>query len=220
MKPITRAIVTLLACGLLAAPAMAAPITVYNTGVGSSGVPLADNAVDPHYTLSGTGAAAGQGPDAIVATGSGGFPIGPWLGDDTISAWITPAANTEGPGATDGTAIYQFLTNFATPGSGTVTIAGLQATDNGMVDLRVDGVPGTFTPTSFSSFAGFSVTAEVTGTQHTLSFYVQNGKDEGNPNGPIGLRVEIASATYTPEPGTCVLLVLGGLAALRHRRGA
>lgn len=220
MRPITRAVVALLACGLLAAPAMATPITVFNTGVDNSGVPLADNAIDPHYTLSGTGAAAGQGPNAIVTTGAGGFPIGPWLGDDAISAWITPANNTEGPGATDGTAIYKFLTSFTTPGSGQVTITGLQATDNGLVDVQVDGVSGVFTPTSFSSFASFSVTADVTGTQHTLSFFVQNGQNEGNPNGPIGLRVEVSSATYTPEPATCMLLALGGLAALRRRRGA
>jgi hypothetical protein len=201
-------------------PALATPITVYNTGVDSAGVPLLDNAIDPHYTLSGVGAAAGQGPDAIVATGSAGFPIGPWIADDTISAWITPAANTEGPGATDGTAIYQYLTAFTTPASGTVTITGLQATDNGLVDVRIDGVSGVFTPASYDAFKSFSVTADVTGTEHTLSFYVQNGQNEGNPNGPTGVRVEIASASYIPEPGTCLLLAVGGLAALRRRRGA
>ncbi|MBN1816477.1 MAG: PEP-CTERM sorting domain-containing protein [Sedimentisphaerales bacterium] len=192
---------------------------LYNTGVDDSGIPLADNAIDPHWTLSGTGAAEGQGPDAIVTREAGGFPIGPWLLDaaDPASAWITPAADTNGPGATDGTAIYEFSTGFTTSIGGTLTITGTQSADNGVVGVALDGMAGTFTQVGFNTFADFSVTAEITGTDHVLSFQVVNGAGEANPDGPIGLRVHINTVDFTPipEPMTLSLLALGGVIILR-----
>ena len=199
-----------------------ADLGLYNTGVDAAGTPLADNAVDPHWVLSGTGAAEGSGPDAIVAREAGGFPIGPWLLDaaDPVSAWITPSADTSGPGATDGTAIYNFSTSFTTPIGGTLVITGVQSADNGVVGVNIDGIEGTFTPVGFNAFADFSVTADVTGTDHVLSFLVHNGTGEATPDGPIGLRVRIDSVDFTPipEPMTLSLLSLGGLVLLRKRR--
>ena len=200
-------------------------LDIANTGVDAGGVPLADNAVDPHWTVSGTGVAEGQGPDAIVAAASGGFPVGPWLMDDadTASAWITPAEDTSGPGATDGTAIYEFSTPFTTSVGGTVSIAGLQSADNGVVDVQVDGVSGTVDTVGFNVFADFSVIADVTGTDHTLSFFVHNGTGEATPDGPVGVRVNITEAGFTPipEPSTLLLAVVGllglGLAGWRRR---
>ena len=211
--------VACLAIAVLAATtAQAATIEIFNTGVDGSGAPLADNAIDSHWTLSGVGAAAGQGPDAIVATLAGGFPIGPWLDDNATSAWITPSEDTNGPGATDGTAIYTFSTTFTTPGSGQVTFAGVQSADNGVVGFDVDGIAGNFSPVGFNAWAGFDIVANVTGTSHTLSFQVHNGTGEDNPDGPIGLRVEFESADYVPEPASLALLAISGLALLRRRR--
>lgn len=199
-----------------------ADIGLYNTGVDASGVPLADDAVDPHWTLSGTGVAEGSGPDAIVAREAGGFPIGPWLLDDADpgSAWITPGTDTNGPGATDGTAIYEFSISFSTPTDGALTIMGFQSADNTVVGVNVDGIDGTFAPVGFNIAGDFAVTADVTGTEHILTFLVVNGAGEANPDGPIGLRVHVASVDFTaiPEPMTLSLLGLGGLVLLRKRR--
>ncbi|MBN1852382.1 MAG: PEP-CTERM sorting domain-containing protein [Pirellulales bacterium] len=215
---------TIIACFTLAFLAatisQASPIVIYNTGVDDSGVPLADNAIDPHWTLSGVGAAAGQGPNAIVATQAGGWPVdvGVWMVDNGTSTWLVPSENTYGPGATDGTAIYTFSTEFTTPGDGQVTFVGVQSADNGVVAFDVDGVPGTFTPVGFNAFADFSITASVTGTSHTLNFAVHNGTGEVNPDGPIGFRAEFTTAEFIPEPASLALLAIGGLALLFRRR--
>ena len=214
----SRVIACLAIAVLVATTAQATPITVYNTGVDGGGAALADNAVDSHWTLSGTGAADTQGPDAIVATSAGGFPIGPWMGDSATSAWITPAEDTNGPGATDGTANYLYTTTFTTPGDGQVAFSGQQSADNGVVAFDVDGIAGTYTPVGFNAWASFDILVDVTGTDHTLTFTVHNGTGEANPDGPAGFRAEFNRADYVPEPGALALLAIGGLALLRRRR--
>src|SRR5664279_94616 len=67
----------------------AAPLNLFNTGVDNSGTPLADNTVgDPHYTL--VSVPGGSTTDILVRTSSTGFPIPPYILDDSISAWIGP----------------------------------------------------------------------------------------------------------------------------------
>ena len=95
---------------LLVAPgvAWAGPATDYglfNTGVNDLQGVLADNDVDPHYTLIEPSHVLG---DPIVATSAGGFPIGPWLDDNHLSAWITPSADTNGDGDVDGEPSYVY----------------------------------------------------------------------------------------------------------------
>ena len=102
--------------------------------------------------------------------------------------------------------IYQFTTAFTTPIGGTLTISGLQSADNGVLDVQVDGNPGTFTPVGFSAFADFSVTADITGTDHTLDFFVHNGTGGATPDGPMGFRAQITGIDFVPipEPSTRV----------------
>ena len=76
----------------LAGPAV--PITgLFNTGVDAFGVPLTDNTPDIHYTFA---VPPPTGTVPLVTTAAGGFPIGPWLGDNTTSAWLTPSFDTTG----------------------------------------------------------------------------------------------------------------------------
>ena len=72
---------------------------LFNTGVDAAQKALSDDAVDPHYELIDPSHFLG---DAIVATSAGGFPIGPWLEDSHLSAWIAPSTTTNGPGDFDG----------------------------------------------------------------------------------------------------------------------
>src|SRR5947209_5928764 len=89
---------TLLVAGVLVAAgsAHAAPISLFNTGVDPSGTPAPNGAPEIHYFLV-------SGSVAIIplrtANASNGFPIGPWLGDDSLSAWIGPccAGDLSGP---------------------------------------------------------------------------------------------------------------------------
>src|SRR4051812_3680674 len=86
------------------APAALIPISnignLFNTGVDATHAPLPDDALDPHYSY--TQFAGGPPPLSAaptVATSTTGFPVapaGPWLGDNAVSAWVTPAPDTTG----------------------------------------------------------------------------------------------------------------------------
>jgi len=196
---------------------------LFNTGVNNNGVSVTDNSIDSHWTLTGQGSASSvTGPNAIVATSAGGFPIGPWLADSTLSAWITPANDTNGPSFINGSATYLYTTQFSTGEVGNVSLTGQSASDNGIVGFTVDGIAGSFISSGFGTFANFSFDGLLGAGLHTLAFTVQNGVGSPNNNpGPTGLRVQFTSAIFTPipEPASAGLLILaiGGL-ALRSRR--
>jgi hypothetical protein len=88
----------------------AATITgLYNTGVGSSGTPLS----------------------------AGGFPIGPYLGDDAVSAWIGPNNDSQidGPGGQ-----YEYQTTFTVAGLlSTASIFGQWSSDNAGIEILLNG---------------------------------------------------------------------------------
>lgn len=92
----------------------AAPIPLtdlFNTGVDNNHVALPNGVPDPHYIF---GAPPPTGVVPITATSAGGFPIGPWIGDSPISAWITPALDRTGDAGD-----YVYRTTFTLePGGG------------------------------------------------------------------------------------------------------
>ena len=79
----------------------AAPITLFNTGLGGLGT------VDPNYELIASDDPANPGPDAIVADPS----AVQWIANDVTSKWISPSPIQDccpaGSGNPDGTYIYQ-----------------------------------------------------------------------------------------------------------------
>jgi len=187
-----------------------------NTGVTSQeGNPLADNDPELHYVLSG----AVTGP-AIVATSAGGFPIGPWVGDSLASAWITPAADTQGPEADYFYDLTFDLTGFDLS---TVSIFGRWAVDNVGNDILLNGVStGNFNNNGFAAWTDFSIGTDdgdvfLPGL-NTLRFATFNGPGAG----PTGVRIEFLSATAVPIPEPCSTgLALAGLGVLlgwRRRR--
>ena len=129
----------LLAVGLVASTSAAAVPAVdyglFNTGVDDQQNVLEDNDQDPHYTLVDPSEIVGP---AIVATSKGGFPIGPWLEDDHLSAWIGPSNDTNGPGDLDEFfPNYYYRTTFDLTG---VPLQGLEingewSSDNRGIDI-------------------------------------------------------------------------------------
>ena len=198
--------------------------TVYATGVDDRGVPLPNGSADSHYALV---SVPGGTSSVRVATNANGYPIGSWIGDDGLSAWIGPASDDalNGPGGQ-----YVYRTTFDLTGFSAATAAlGVRwSTDNDGVDVLLNGRSLGVT-TSFDQWAyglvSFSVTSGFVDGINSLEFVVNNG------GGPTGLRVEMAgtadvasiesgataeysydggvtwSSTYAPVEGANSLLV-------------
>jgi len=191
-------------------PAHSATIsTLFNTGVDSSGAVLADGTVgDPHYTL--TSVPSGSST-LLVRAAAGGFPIPPYLGDNTLSRWIGPNndAQLRGPGGT-----YVYHTTFDLTGlnASTASITGQWATDNAGVDILINGTTLGYTTsiTSFlDGFSAFTINSGFVAGVNTLDFKVSN------IDGPTALRVELSgTASPVPVPSAVWLFGSGLLAAV------
>ena len=171
---------------------------LYNTGVDNGRIALADNAVDPHYTLidnPDTGS-----PDALVED-STVFPIsdGTWLRDTAISKWIGPKFNTADSAI--GFYTYRTVINLKDRDPSTVMIIGHWSTDNNGRDIKVNGVStGNPENAGFNVYTPFSIygtnTSFVAGS-NAIDFIVENVAAIGY----TGLRVEILQSNVKIPAG-------------------
>lgn len=217
MKSTITALVLVAAAGL-AQVVQAASITLFNTGVDASSAVLPDSTIgDPHYSL--LTVPLGSTTAIRIITSAGGFPIPPYIGDNSFSRWIGPNNDSDLNGPVGN---YTYRTTFDLSGYvfGSASIIGGWSTDNAGVDILINGSSLGFT-TSFTQFAsGFSpfsvVSGFVAGT-NTLDFVVNNG------GGPTALRVEMSGsadlASTVPEPMSLALVAvaLAGLALSRRK---
>ena len=189
--------------------------SLFNTGVDAFGAVLADGTVgDPHYLL----ITVPGGSSAIrVKTSVSGFPVPPWLADNTLSTWIGPnngADLVSPPGS------YIYRTTFDLTGfdESTASITGQWATDNNATDMLING-NSTGNTTAFAGFTAwtpFTISSGFVAGINVLDFLVFNG--DSSPN-PTGLRVEMTGtadavdAAAVPEPISLVVWsLLGSLA--------
>ena len=216
-KMVAAAVVT---AGIsLVASSEAAPITtLYNTGVNDSGAPVANGTAATHYTL--VSEPTGAATMLRVATSANGYPIPPWIGDDSLSAWIGPSSDA----ALDGPAgNYDYRTTFSLAGFDPITasiVGRFAADDSGTILLNGIAVTGAQS-LGFSSFTSFTISSGFAAGINTLDFIVNNG------GGPTGLRTELtgtATASTIPEPASLALLALplgiAGVLTMRRRRDA
>ena len=185
----------------VAAP-LAAPITLFNTGVDASGTPQANNAAELHYSLF----TVPSGTTAVrVATSANGYPVGPWVADNGTSAWIGPNSDSTLSGPIGN---YDYRTTFSLAGldPASAAIMGSWSTDNQGLDILVNGVSTGSTAADYGSFYTFSLTGGFVSGINTLDFIVHNA------GGPTGLRVEMtgtADSTAVPEPASIAILGAG-----------
>jgi hypothetical protein len=182
--------------------AHAATIGLFNTGVDNSGIPLPNFTPDTHYVLV---AGSVDTSPLRVANSSNGFPIGPWLGDDALSAWIGPCCD---PALADAAGEYIYRTTFDLTGldPATAIINGLWSMDDSPVDIFINGNAIGASGSGFGTFAPFSVTSGFVAGLNTLDFAINN------LTGPTGLRVEMTGSANAPEPAS-FLFLSAGLAA-------
>jgi hypothetical protein len=167
--------------------------TLFNTGVNATGTPLPDGTIgDPHYSL--ITAPPSSALDIRVRTSAGGFPIPPWVGDDSVSAWIGPNndAQVDGPvGSYD----YRITFDLRGLNPSTASISGLWATDNEGLDILLNGKSTGNKSVGFTAFTSFSIppgSLFVSGL-NTLDFLVHNDGDK------TGLRVEMTGQALPVE---------------------
>ncbi|MGC8792171.1 MAG: PEP-CTERM sorting domain-containing protein [Bryobacteraceae bacterium] len=201
-----------LALALAVAPAAAALITipgVYSTGISGEGT------IDPYYWL----AASPYGPLPAYVVVSDGFPIPPWVANDSSSRWLSRTSNAQA----DAVGYYTFRTTFDLTGfrPETAVITGQWSSDNS-AEIWLNGV---FTGIAlnfgqpFRNLYSFTLTSGFQPGVNTLDFIVNNWNCPGcNATNPVGLRVNIVSALAepveaVPEPVT-LALVGAGLIAL------
>lgn len=168
---------------------------LFNTGVDANGnvrispAPGLAQVDDLHYTL--ISVPSGTTQTAII-TASYGFPIPPWLGDNTTSAWI--GTNTYTLDSPIGVYVFRTTCNLSGYDISATTITVSWSVDNDGYDIVVNGVSTGFT--QFGGFGGFvpyTITSSylVSGV-NTIDFYLYNG------GGPGGLRVEMTLNTTNP----------------------
>ena len=169
---------------------------LFNTGVDAQSGPLPDNAIDPHYRLLPAGAAA------YAATEAGGFPIPPWIGNSSLSAWISPSLDTQAASDGAGNFNYRYETTFDLTGlnPATARLTGRWSTDNRGVDILINGLSTVQANTAeFTTWTPFRVTSGFVAGTNRLTFVVNNGSRGGVAGiDPTGLRVEVwgAAALY------------------------
>ena len=190
---------------------IAGTITVYNTGLDSSGNVITVNGdIDAHYT------------DSIV--GNTVYYVDPnpaWANLGGVAGYIAPSTDQ---GASYDGGVYTLDYNLSVDLTGfdpsSVAISGEWSTDNFGNDILVNGNSTGQTNGDYADLTSFSLSGSsgfFTSGVNTLTFVW------GNSGGPGGLGVIFTSATANPaapEPGSLLLLGAGlaTLAAIGRRR--
>jgi len=203
--------------------------TLFNTGVDQFGQPLPDlSLADSHYQLVSVPGATSQ----IMVRNGGGFPVGPWLGPDSLSAWIGPNdPGNQYPNDLNGPAgPYDYQTTFSLTGfdpSSVVISGGINggwSTDNQGVAILLNGHqvwgPNDYDDgdlsghVQFTQFFPFSIIgnslpngAYLNPGSNTLDFIVYNDPNPGGGDNPTGLRVEMTgTADYAWTAGSTAII--------------
>lgn len=206
-------ILAVIAALLFPIAALAAPITVHNTGVDLSDALVAPGAQAEFWTL--LSAPVG----ATEAIGSETFRFNCcYVADSADSAWVSQSAS--GNASVAGVYIYQLLVDLTGFDLSSVSIEGTFSTDNDGF-IRVNGGPAAAT-TGFAGFGAmhaFTLDSGFIAGINSIQVGVNNG---GNPT---AFRVDFSEATGDPDdPTTAVpepaslLLVGSGVAGMIARR--
>ena len=152
---------------------------IYNTGVDSNRVVLADSLVDGHYKL----ILNANDTNSTDALAQGTIPSPPWIPNTNKSRWIGPLTDAT---AAPGNYTYQLHLDLTGYDPATAFLAGSWAADdNG--SLFLNGADTSFRSTSFTAFSEFSLTNGFVSGTNVLEFRIANG---GTADNPTGLRVE------------------------------
>lgn len=173
---------------------------LFNTGLGTNGVILANNAVDPHYTLVVSADTNFPGPE--VRTLLPGFPVPPWVAEGPDSRWIAPRGN-QGTGNAPGDYTYRTTFNLTGFDPAKAKIIGKWSTDNAGSDILINGESLGFLNTAqFGGFTDFTIESGFVAGTNTIDFIVNNAEPGVNPT---GLRVELRGTVELPSEAPTIV---------------
>jgi hypothetical protein len=197
--------------------ALAAAITVHNTGVDSSNVLVAPGAQASFWTLS------AEPPGASETIG--GLPFryfnGAYFADTTTAAWVSPQAS--GNAGQAGLYTYDLVIDLASFDPATASIVGTFGTDNdGAIWLNANAPVVTTGPGAFGAPTAFTINSGFVAGLNTIHVQVNNGGD------PTAFFVSFTSATASavqiPVPAVSwpalagLALLLAGLGSILARK--
>lgn len=162
----------------------AAPVTrvPFATGLGANGVALADQQVDPHWTVKDANNVA---LTTYVQTDALGYP-GFWLAPSATSKFVSPFVDTVDP---TGMGIFTFTTTFVLGPEvvlGNVRLVARYASDNQMMAIVLNGQSiGAVNGGGYGAFESVTIMTPFVAGTNTIAFTI------GNSGGPTGFRAEL-----------------------------
>jgi hypothetical protein len=199
--------------------ALAAPITVHNTGVNASDVLVAPGAQASFWTLS------AEPAEALEAIGSNPFRYFnvAYFADTATAAWVAPQGS--GNAGLNGIYTYDLVIDLTGFNPATASIVGTFGTDNdGSISLNSNPLAATTGVAAFGAPTPFTINSGLVAGLNTIHVQVDNLGD------PTAFFVSFTSASATasavqvPVPAMSwsalagLALLLAGLGSLLARR--
>jgi hypothetical protein len=203
----------------LAGPALAAPVTLFNTGVNGVGTPLPGGSVDPHWSVVAGPSIVAPVPAVVLLDQS---PLGLYA-QDVDSRWIW----VEGDGTAAVGEPYTFRLTFDLTGldPATAVITGRWGVDNtGFIRLNGStagigsgelSLPDVLLE-NFTAFHDFTLDSGFVAGINTLEFVATDDSNPGglNVNDLVGTANTVGPPV--PEPSALVPIGVGAVAVLAY----
>jgi len=164
-------------------------IPIANSGVDSNGSPRSDGTLgDLNFQL----VSVPSGSNVIrIRTSVGGYPIGPWMADNNLSAWMVPNNDSAGD-SPDGSYVYQATLDLSRYDPKSIVVRGQLAADDAVIAFVINGVYFPQYIPGFNVFKQFSISTGFIKGINTIGFAVDN--DAISSTNPTGFRVELKAS--------------------------
>ena len=228
-RQILEAIVLSCVLGVGTVSTQAESLSLFDTGVNSSGLTLPNGATDPNYTTYYYPGSGSPPPNVAAFVASSNIP-GTYIPADPVgvagSEWISGPQTNQGSQAVG---YYDYRTLFMVPSdynpsTWSAQITGKIAVDN-IVTISLNGIQEQSGISGFSSYTPFTISNPkdfLAGQVNYLDFIVYNSPNPPGAPNPQGLRIDGISGFVSapgvgaavPEPASLISCLMGiGLVA-------